>query len=605
MRPEQLQDLGYKAFRAGDYTMARRHFEQAWRVFARRLGQDHASTLGALSDLGAAHSALGDHAAARAAHEKARDARRNVLGEAHQDVGVSAHNLGLVAAAQGDWAAAETCQAEALRIWQNALGATHPVTAKALAALGVLARQRGDFAAALASAQEVLAIRRRLFAGDDPQIAMALDDLGKAQAQSGDYAAACRAWEAALSILRARPGKADPNRAPLMNNLGVARRLLLDLAGAERWFAAAVTADPLLAAARHNLAAVLARLGRADDAKRQRDDALRQQSVFIQTAERPKARVLILSISDDGNIPLEHLLPERDFTRIWWFIAHAGAALGDGLPPYDVIFNGIGDPDMVGDAHANLARFLNASPRHVLNPPDRVARTRRDLLPETLSGIEGIVVPKICRLPGTLAPGQARHRIEQAGMTPPFLLRPIGSHGGAGVLRIDAWEDFDASTLATKAEWYCSQFHDCRSADGFVRKYRCAFIGSQALPYHEAISPDWLVHYFSAEMQTNDWKLAEEAAFLDNPRASLGPVAYAAVAAIGERLGMAYCGIDFSVLPDGRAIIFEANATMLIHPEPESGKLAFKNMAVAAIVEAMGHLIAAASLDRPIPPGHP
>ena len=39
-------------------------------------------------------------------------------------------------------------------------------------------------------------------------------------------------------------------------------------------------------------------------------------------------------------------------------------------------------------------------------------------------------------------------------------------------------------------------------------------------------------------------------------------------------------------MPDGRALVFEANATMLIHPESDTGRLAFKNPFVQTIIDA-------------------
>ena len=58
-----------------------------------------------------------------------------------------------------------------------------------------------------------------------------------------------------------------------------------------------------------------------------------------------------------------------------------------------------------------------------------------------------------------------------------------------------------------------------------------------------------------------------------------------------QRLDLDYCGVDFSLLPDGRVLVFEANATMLVHPEPENGPLAHKNPAVATICEAFQALL--------------
>ncbi len=66
----------------------------------------------------------------------------------------------------------------------------------------------------------------------------------------------------------------------------------------------------------------------------------------------------------------------------------------------------------------------------------------------------------------------------------------------------------------------------------------------------------------------------------------IGPRAWAAIARIGRQLGLDYCGLDFSILPHGQVLVFEANATMLVHPEDEAGPLAYKNPAVQAIIDA-------------------
>jgi glutathione synthase/RimK-type ligase-like ATP-grasp enzyme len=217
----------------------------------------------------------------------------------------------------------------------------------------------------------------------------------------------------------------------------------------------------------------------------------------------------------------------------------------------------------------------------VLNHPDRVAMTRRDRLAQALAGIEGIHIPRVYRLTGAA----------DAGLAPPLLLRPPGSHGGAGLIRIDNRAALDAHASQLAAGWYATSFVDCAAADGFIRKYRIAFVGGEAYPYHLAISPHWMVHYRSADMPGYAWKLAEEAAYLADWKAAFGPAAADAIAAVGRRLGLDFCGVDFGVAPDGLPVLFEANATMLIHPEDAAGPLAFKNPAVQRIVDAMQALL--------------
>ena len=74
--------------------------------------------------------------------------------------------------------------------------------------------------------------------------------------------------------------------------------------------------------------------------------------------------------------------------------------------------------------------------------------------------------------------------------------------------------------------------------------------------------------------------------YLENPQSALGRDAWAAVAAIGQAMDLDYAGVDFSLLPDGRVLVFEANATMLVHPETPDGPLAHKNPFVQQIVDA-------------------
>jgi tetratricopeptide (TPR) repeat protein len=541
-RAASLQELGYAAYRAGNPARARQHFERALGLRRDAQGDDHPDTLVALSDLGAAYAAMGHDDAAHAAHQTALAARRRLLGNTHPDVAVSLHNLGTICGRLGKPGAGRAHLEEALAILLVSHGDEHPLVAKTLTILGALAREQRDAAAALFYANKVLAIRRGTLRPGDPRIAAALEDLAAAQTINGDDKAA----EAALAAIQ---DQAPDHTAARWNRLGSLRRRLGDLPGAAGAFTAALEADPAFTAARHNLAVTLTRLGRPAEAKPHRDQALRQHCVFTQPGPAPA--VLILATAQDGNIPLEHLLPEGSATRIWWFIDHAAHPRTHPLPPYDVVFNGIADPDTSQGADAKLAAFLPVCRKKVLNDPARIAHTRRDRLAARLAGLD-LVIPAIRRLD---APGAV-------DIPAPVLIRPAGAHGGEGVIRVESWP------APLPAPCYVTAFHDVRSPDGFYRKYRMIFVDRVAYPYHLAISPDWLVHYFSADMEAHPWKLAEEAAFLANPVAALGARAYDAILALGRRLDLDYCGVDFTVLPDGRALIFEANATMLIHDAP-------------------------------------
>jgi glutathione synthase/RimK-type ligase-like ATP-grasp enzyme len=82
---------------------------------------------------------------------------------------------------------------------------------------------------------------------------------------------------------------------------------------------------------------------------------------------------------------------------------------------------------------------------------------------------------------------------------------------------------------------------------------------------------------------------------LQAPDVALGERAWRAIGQVGARLDLDYAGLDFSLLPDGRVLVFEANATMLVHPEAEDGEFAYKNPAVRRIVEAFQAKLAEAA----------
>jgi hypothetical protein len=91
-------------------------------------------------------------------------------------------------------------------------------------------------------------------------------------------------------------------------------------------------------------------------------------------------------------------------------------------------------------------------------------------------------------------------------------------------------------------------------------------IGGRLYPLHLALSRDWKVHYFSADMADQPGHRARERAFLEDMPGVLGPCAVEALGLINARLGLDYAGVDFALGPTGDLLLFEANATMVINP---------------------------------------
>jgi glutathione synthase/RimK-type ligase-like ATP-grasp enzyme len=181
----------------------------------------------------------------------------------------------------------------------------------------------------------------------------------------------------------------------------------------------------------------------------------------------------------------------------------------------------------------------------------------------------------------------------------PVLVRPFGSHGGQNLVKLESAGEL-AELVASNAEsYYVTNYLDYRSDDGCYRKYRIVFVDRRPYPYHLAIGDHWMIHYETAGMLTEQWKRDEELSFLEDPSSVIGAKAMVAVEAIGRKLDLDYCGLDFSILPDGSVLVFEANATMLIHPEDKHEILRFKNLFVQRIFDAFNTLLSRTASGKP------
>lgn len=369
-----------------------------------------------------------------------------------------------------------------------------------------------------------------------------------------------------------------------------------DHAIAAHWYQLVLTLDPNVAVACQNLAAIHAGEGNTALAEVYRERAYGIQRVFIEETPGWTRSVLILCAGKrTGNVPFDALLPGTRNRRIKYAIDYAADNEDAQLPPFDLVFNAIGDPDIAAPLEGRLARFEAQCSRPLLNPNSAITPTSRHRLAALLDGLDEVQTAPCLRYEveseardrGALASLLADHAV-----TFPLLARPVAAHGGDGLVLCDTIETLESRLSTQEGAQYLTAFRDCQSADGFYRKYRVIYVDRQPLPYHLVISPHWIAHYFSAEMENHAWKLAEELLFLQDPRAALGERAMDAIAAIGQRLDLDYGGIDFTLLPDGQVFVFEANATMLAHYERDSGVLAHKNQHVQHIVDAFEQMLA-------------
>jgi tetratricopeptide (TPR) repeat protein len=466
-----------------------------------------------------------------------------------------------------------------------AMAILHGLAGNSLMALRRFSEAQRCYAAAL-GAREAAGTGDRL-------LAETLNLLGEAAFRQHDFGVAVRHQRAAVAALR-RAGAAD-QLAPALTSFGVSLFRLGRQIEAEAALREALEVDPNLLLAAENLIHVLYEQDRVTEGKALATEKYRRHSFTVKPRPPGATATLLLLWSLDGTVPHRHLLDGAPFGLIDWHIAFADAAHEARLPPYDLVLNLIGDADEGTEALAAAISFQDRATVPVLNDPRRIAGTARHDIATLLAGIDGLVIPSVAQIPAdTLKHGAAQDVLAARGLALPVLLRSAGKHGGDTAQRIDNADALDRAVaeLADGTTTYVTAYHDYRSADGYFRKYRAIFVDRKPLPYHLAISPNWLVHYFSADMLDHPKKRAEELRYLQDMPAALGATAMQALADIGARMDLDYCGIDFSCLPDGRILLFECNATMLVHPEQDGSVLAEKNPYIRRIITAFqDHLL--------------
>ena len=384
-----------------------------------------------------------------------------------------------------------------------------------------------------------------------------------------------------------------PQEAALHHQLGKVHYELEEVNDAIRCFEQAITLNPRDADSLYWIGGIRQRSGDNAAAQAAYAQAARIQPLIRRPAIKspPDFRVLALYAPFGGNTPTEYLFKnadhDTDTLAIFENNSYDPEAFRQGV---DVVVNLISDVDQAGAMLPLAAYLVERLGKPTINDPGKIQRTTRDMVAELLTGIDGCRIPKIWRQQaGTgLSVENLRAVLPDATST---LARPVGTHGGDDFDKIDGTEEL-AAYLAKPAETdrYFIEYADYRSADGFFRKYRFIFVNGEVLPYHLAICDNWKVHHVNTDMANQAWMQDEEAAFLNNPALVFNERHYQALLAIQQHIGLEYFGIDCSVDTHGELLVFEVNASMLVHDD--NAEFSYKDPAVRRIKAAFAAMLA-------------
>lgn len=366
----------------------------------------------------------------------------------------------------------------------------------------------------------------------------------------------------------------DPTPHPL---IGLAQLMRLAFAGQDL----APLGERLLARAQQypdeattllDLSTVLQLRGQHEEALSVQDLALSTDPLYhIPAVGETALRLLVIMGPGDlmANTPVEFLLEQSDIELSMLYLT-PDRPFPDNVPDHDALFIAVAESDVNQALLVAIAAYVAQWPRPVLNAPERIARLSRDGVEALLKDAQGLVLPPVARVARAelerLAAGATSVGAVLAGEDFPLIIRPIDSHAGHGLAKLD-----DGAALAvyletaTEQAFYLSRFVDYRGADGLFRKYRIVLIEGWPYLCHMAVSEHWMIHYLNAGMAESAAKRAEEAHAMAVFDGGFAARHAGALRAIHERTGLDYVGIDCGETPQGELLVFEVDSCMIVH----------------------------------------
>lgn len=321
------------------------------------------------------------------------------------------------------------------------------------------------------------------------------------------------------------------------------------------------------AGAAMDVSTILLLLHRRDNALRLQAEVLQTKRYFALQSNDPdaKTRVLVIVTAGDlmANTPIDFLLNDKEFAVSYLFVLTGDEDLHH-LPEHDVIVVGIA----YSSANAPLLQALAEAAPHwrqpIVNHPRHVLKTSREGVAEALKGVHDIIAPSVISIERSHSACLGKIIHEVGGF--PIIVRPLDTHAGSELEKIDSEEDLAAYVNRSHADnFYITKFYDYRGNDGLFRKYRIALI--DGIPYicHMALRDHWMIHYLNAGMLDNPDKREAEAQAMAHFYSDFASRHRRAFDEIYQRIGLDYLTIDCSETKDGKLIVFEADTGMIVH----------------------------------------
>jgi hypothetical protein len=367
-------------------------------------------------------------------------------------------------------------------------------------------------------------------------------------------------------------------RSPCANRIGLARLAKMSFAGLDlrplwrsliaKLFDGSAEAGELL-----DLSLIAQLLGDKQAGVAIQDQVLLSHQLFRSpcAVAKPRLRILALAAATDmgSNTPIEFLLEESGIELTTLYVIPE-VELPQPLPDHDLAIVIASDSEECRAALRKIDLAASHWPQPLLNAPQFVCNLDRDKLHRLLHGIAGLEIPETTAVMraqlSALSHSLLAARDIAADLAFPVIVRPRGSHAGAGLAKLD-----DRAAMQRyldgrqEQEFFISRFVDYSDSDGLFRKYRIVFVDGRSYACHMAIADRWDIWYLNAGMSASVSKRLEEETFIRTFDIDFARRHAIALNGIADRIGLEYFTIDCAENEDGELLIFEADNAAIVH----------------------------------------
>lgn len=254
--------------------------------------------------------------------------------------------------------------------------------------------------------------------------------------------------QAALSQQETKPSGVPLHPAEIIGLAAIARQGFagIDLMPLWQKLANRVTQNPADTGALLDLSMIELIVGRRANRLSFQAQALTQQRIYrlpAPSAVEAPLRLLAFMAPGDfmANTPVEFLLEQSAVQLdILYVLPHE--PLPAFIPDHDIAIVAIAESPENRAHLETMAKIAETWPVPILNPAARIARLTRDGAWQLLAGAAGLAMARNARIDRStldaVATGKQGLDRSLPGAALPIIVRPLGSHGGQGLARIES-----------------------------------------------------------------------------------------------------------------------------------------------------------------------